>query len=153
MKLRTRRYPAKMVTDDAAKYLAPPPIPTKDQDGTPQPPPSYSSATSNDTPPAYAPPSAYRIGAQTLSAPLVTVQQLKAHLCLLRAFKNLRTAIEEGTDPRIPDYARDLEAVPRWGWFVGLAVERSVWFLPWHRSPLTGSLGSSDGSCLRRVPQ
>ena len=56
--------------------------------------------------------------------PLVSVQQLKAHLSLLRAFKGLRTAIEEGKDPRIPEYARGIEAIPRWGWFVGLAVER-----------------------------
>lgn len=111
-----------MVTDDSDN-LGAPPLPAKDQD-TLHPPPAYASATDNDTPPAYSPPSSYNIGGQTLSAPLVTVEQLKAHLSLLRAFKNLRTVIEEGKDPRIPEYARGLESIPRWGWFVGLAVER-----------------------------
>ena len=88
------------------------------------PPPSYASATENEKPPAYTAPSSYRIGGQMLTSPLVTVPQLKAHLSLLRAFKQLRTVIDEGKDPRLPEFTRSMDALPRWAWFVGLAVER-----------------------------
>lgn len=91
-----------------------------------QPPPSYATATENETPPAYTPPSSYRIGGQQLTAPLVSVEQLKAHLSLLRAFKRLRTVIDEGKDGRLSDFARSMNPLPRWAWFVGLAVERCV---------------------------
>ncbi len=83
-------------------------------------PPAYLASTSED-PPAYSPPSSFTINGQSLSVPLVTIQQLKSHLCLLRAFKELRTVVEEGKDERLPENVRALEAPPRWGWFV---VER-----------------------------
>ncbi|KAJ3557415.1 hypothetical protein NM688_g1475 [Phlebia brevispora] len=89
-----------------------------------EPPPSYTATAGAERPPAYSPPSSYRIGAQTLSSPFVTIEQLKAHLSLLKAFKQLKTVVDEGKDARIPEFARSMEPLPRWGWFVGLAVER-----------------------------
>ena len=87
--------------------------------------PAYSASADNqDQPPAYTPPSSFSIGGQVLTTPLVTIEQLKAHLSLLRAFKQLRSVIDEGADPRIPEYARALDPIPRWGWFVNLAVDR-----------------------------
>ncbi len=102
----------------------PKPVDDKDMSGDlKSEPPAYSASTSED-PPAYSPPSSFTINGQSLSVPLVTIQQLKSHLCLLRAFKELRTVVEEGKDARLPENVRALEAPPRWGWFVGLAVER-----------------------------
>ena len=83
------------------------------------------SADIQDTPPPiYKTPTSFSIGGQVFTDPLVTIEQLKAHLSLLRAFKQLRSVIDEGADPRIPVYARALDPVPRWGWFVNLAVDR-----------------------------
>lgn len=90
-------------------------------------PPPYATPSDNENPPAYSPPSSYSINSRALSAPLVTIEQLKAHLSLLRAFKNLRDVFDKGEDIRLPASARTLEPIPRWGWFVGLAVERYVW--------------------------
>lgn len=85
-------------------------------------PPSYSS--SNNPPPAYDVPSAYTIGAHRITAPLVPIEHLKAHLGLLRIFKGLRTKIE-AADTSLPQVAFTLDdPVQRWAWFVGLAVER-----------------------------
>ena len=87
--------------------------------------PAYSaSAGAEEKPPAYTPPSSFTVGLQVLTAPLVTIEQLKAHLSLLGAFKQLRTVLDEGADPRIPEYAQSLEPIARWGWFVNLAVDR-----------------------------
>ena len=55
----------------------------------------------------------------------MTIEQLKAHLALLRDFKQLRTLVEEGTDVRLPQDIRDLGTpTARWGIIVALAVER-----------------------------
>jgi hypothetical protein len=62
--------------------------------------------------------------------PLVTADQLKSHLELLRSFHRLRLSVEGSDavkfDPRIPDWAREFDKDVRWSWFVGLAVERLV---------------------------
>lgn len=90
-------------------------------------PPAYSAQTAPTTseqPPAYQPPSAYTVGTQTLTSPLVQIQELKAHLCLLRAMKNLRTTVEDGKISEWPDMVRMWTPPQRWAWFVGLAVDR-----------------------------
>lgn len=71
-------------------------------------------------------PSKYSIGAQVLDRPLVTAVALKAHLSFLRALKDLRTVVDDGTDPRLPENARNLDCAQRWTWFAHLAVERYV---------------------------
>ena len=76
-----------------------------------------------DPPPAYAPPSAYTVGAQKLTAPLVHVHQLKAHLALLRAFKSLRLRVEDENNSEWPGPKLG-SAAQRWAYFVGVAVER-----------------------------
>lgn len=79
----------------------------------------------------------YIIGGQTLEAPLVTIQQVKAHLCLLRAFKDLRAAVEAtpteldksqlpyGTS-EWPELVKKLDGPSRWIWFLGIAVDKYV---------------------------
>lgn len=99
-------------------------------------PPAYSAKA--EQPPAYPPayshaPVSHSIGGKTLTAPLVQVQDLKAHLCLLRAFKNLRIAVEAdpGTGSQTshwPELAKKLDGPRRWTWFLGLAVDRCVSF-------------------------
>ena len=86
-------------------------------------PPLY---TTNDSPPDYSPPTSYRIGSQTLLSPLVQVAELRAHLSLLRAFKNLRNDVEEANAAKLPEGTRTLDQRQRWAWFVGLAVDRFV---------------------------
>lgn len=73
------------------------------------------------------PPNKYFVGGQLLKHPFVTVSQLKAHLALLRAFKALRTSVEDGKENRLPQDICEME-IPalRWGIIVALAVERSV---------------------------
>lgn len=80
----------------------------------------------DESPPAYQAPSVYRVGLSSLSNPLVTIPQLKAHLALLRAFKELRTTVQD-TDAKVlglPVIVVELTPDKRWTWFVGLAVER-----------------------------
>ncbi|KIP02258.1 hypothetical protein PHLGIDRAFT_130825, partial [Phlebiopsis gigantea 11061_1 CR5-6] len=77
-----------------------------------------------DPPPAYTPPTSFAVGAQTLASPLVHVQELKAHLALLGAFKQLRTAVEEAEAADWPPATQRLGPAQRWAWFVGLAVDR-----------------------------
>ena len=88
-------------------------------------PPTYEVRES--APPEYTPPSSYNVGGRVVKQPFVTVEQLKAHLALLRAFKELRTVVEDGTDSRLPSDIRDLETPAlRWARIVALAVERCV---------------------------
>ncbi|KAI0311521.1 hypothetical protein OF83DRAFT_1150577 [Amylostereum chailletii] len=87
-------------------------------------PPAYTAQPAPPEPPAYQPPTSYRIGPYTLTTPLVSVQHMQTHLALLRAFSDLRAAVQEGTDPRFPYAVRGLEGERRWTWFVALAVER-----------------------------
>jgi hypothetical protein len=64
----------------------------------------------------------------------VTISQLKAHLRLLRGFKELKnrvTDLEANQDVRnkVPPLAQELEPQQRWTWFLELALERSLRFL------------------------
>jgi hypothetical protein len=59
---------------------------------------------------------------------LVGVSEVKTHLALLHAFANLKSHIENLENEAFPYY------IPRsneqkWGWFVGLAVERYVLYI------------------------
>ena len=90
-------------------------------------PPAYAANASNgDAPPAYEAPKSFTIGSKTLTQPVVRVGELKAHLSLLRAFKNLRTLVEDGQITQWPEVVRVLDPEQRWAWFVGLAVDRYV---------------------------
>ena len=66
----------------------------------------------------------FTIGLSSLEVPFVRVEDLKAHLCLLRAFKDLRTKVELGNVADWSELVRNLSPESRWHWFVGLAIER-----------------------------
>lgn len=91
------------------------------------PPPAYTADAElpkSEPLPPYEFPQKFSIGAHSIEGPLVTVSQVKGHLALLHAFANLRLKVE-GLDPdkdMITHMPRDKER--RWGWYVGLAVER-----------------------------
>ena len=89
---------------------------------------SSSSQREGEAPPPYHAPTRYAIGESALSAPLVDIRQLKAHLALLRAFKSLKTNIQdkEPKELQLPPVVDELDKEKRWAWFVGLAVERYV---------------------------
>ncbi|GJE98082.1 hypothetical protein PsYK624_143040 [Phanerochaete sordida] len=78
----------------------------------------------DDAPPPYRPPTSYSVGEHTLPNPLVSPEELRAHLCLLRAFRDLRTVVEGGQIGEWPAMVRAWTPEQRWAWFVGLAVER-----------------------------
>ena len=73
-------------------------------------------------------PPAFLIGPHTLTAPLVNVEYVKAHLRLLGAFAALRQRVTNCTEEELPPPARNLENTPeaprRWAWFLCLAVDR-----------------------------
>ena len=77
-------------------------------------------------PPPYHAPTRYAIGDTVLDAPLVSIHQLKGHLALLRAFKALKTNIQDKRpdELQLPAAVNELDKDKRWAWFVGLAVER-----------------------------
>ncbi|KAJ7921384.1 hypothetical protein B0H13DRAFT_1604569 [Mycena leptocephala] len=100
-------------------------------------PPSYNSASSpsinvnapaaNEAPPAYSIPNAFAESSRSATGTgieaFVDVPQIKDHLALLHAFAELKVSVERMTDEAgIPHLPTDNER--RWGWFVGLAVER-----------------------------
>jgi len=68
--------------------------------------------------------STFTIGNKQMQAPLVTPDQLKGHLGLLRLFQGLREIVEAGEDDRLPAWSTQMERERRWAWFVALAVER-----------------------------
>lgn len=78
----------------------------------------------DSSPPAYTALPEYRIGTSVLTKPLVEIEQLKAHLALLKAFRELRTSVERCAPAALPELARALTVSERWAWFVELAVER-----------------------------
>jgi hypothetical protein len=90
---------------------------------------SAQSISSEEAPP-HAPPSyqpaAFTIGSKKLGSPLVTIPELQLHLDLLGAFHTLKSVVLNGNDYRFPSFVSKLEPEQRWGWFVGLAVERPV---------------------------
>ncbi|KAJ3489796.1 hypothetical protein NLJ89_g11494 [Agrocybe chaxingu] len=70
-------------------------------------------------------PSKYTIGDGRTTKPLVTLLEIKGHLAILHLFAVMRLRIEslEVSVPHMP-----LDSERRWGWFVGLAVERfDIW--------------------------
>ncbi|KIK96103.1 hypothetical protein PAXRUDRAFT_826337 [Paxillus rubicundulus Ve08.2h10] len=73
----------------------------------------------------------YVIGSQETPGPLVSPEQVKGYLRLLRAFHNLRITVEDCKDHRIPGYAMKMDKDGRWRWFVHLAIDR---FEGWVRS-------------------
>lgn len=100
---------------------------TDDGAGRLKPPPMYEARDSaSRPPPVYSPPSSYKVGGKVLTTPLVHVHQLKAHLGLLRAFKNLRAAAEDVNETRLGSIDPPLEPAQLWAWLVGLAVDRFV---------------------------
>ena len=64
----------------------------------------------------------YTIGESKLTESLVPLEHLKVHLHLLRAFKNLRTQVDNADN--LPDGTGILGPSQRGAWFVTLAVER-----------------------------
>ncbi|KAG6907304.1 hypothetical protein DXG01_009468 [Tephrocybe rancida] len=92
-------------------------------------PPDYPQPLESGLPPRYDFPQTFAIGARRTNAPLVSSAQLKNHLALLHTFAELRTRVDglyPGRNEEVPFLPREEER--RWGWFVGLAVERfSVW--------------------------
>ena len=97
-------------------------------------PPAYSTSDNVNTtdnpgpPPTYTTPTQFSIGSQLTPEPFVNISQIKSHLALLHAFAEFKKEVEglkEGTIPQMP---ADLER--RWAWFVALAVQRSVTYLP-----------------------
>lgn len=96
---------------------------------TPYPPsgsrPTVASSATSDPPRPYT-----NARGITLDTPLVRTDQVKTHLCLLRAFKDLRTLVEgvPATSPQRmwPELARELSPSERWRWFVEIAVDRYV---------------------------
>ena len=71
------------------------------------------------------------VGGRVPGDPLVSVSQLKTHLGLLRAFRELRgrvTDLEANKDVRdkLPSLAQQLEPQERWTWFLELALERQA---------------------------
>lgn len=85
--------------------------------------PQYIESAVPEAPPAYALKSNFKIGYHTTPSPLVSPSQLQTHLNLLRAFKDLRTRIEQDTH-NLPSAAASLDVEKRWVWFIELAVER-----------------------------
>jgi hypothetical protein len=93
-------------------------------------PPSYLAPVGpNEHPSAYTFPSSFTIGKST-TKPLVTPNQLKTHLTILRVFHGMRLSVEGSVeanvpvDPSLPEWSLQLDKEARWAWFVGLAVER-----------------------------
>src|ERR1700690_3761477 len=64
----------------------------------------------NDLPPAYTFPTSFNIGSRQTSNLLVTPDELKGHLALLRAFYGLRLQVEEGKDDRFPQSVRETDS-------------------------------------------
>lgn len=84
----------------------------------------------------YVPPTSFSVGEKSLDKPFVDIRDLKAHLCLLRAFKNLRNAVESmqsAPTKRWPQQVLEMEPETRWAWFVGIAVDKCVLHAHWRR--------------------
>jgi len=78
------------------------------------------------------------VGGKVPNQSFVTVAQLKAHLGLLRAFRELKnrvTDLEPNQDVRskLPSLVQELGPEERWTWFLELALERCVLHNPWAR--------------------
>ena len=108
------------------------------KDSSPGQPDLLATATTTETvvppydPPEYTPQSQFRVGKGVTTAPFITTSQLKVHLGLLRAFRDLKLKVQDNSDPSdmFPPLAGALDPEARWVWFLELALERYVRFLP-----------------------
>ena len=93
-------------------------------------------------PPEYISQSQFRVGKAVTLTPFVTPSQLKIHLGLLRAFRELKLKVQGSSDTAntFPPLAGGLDAEARWVWFLELALERyAICYL----SPFYDGLSSS----------
>ena len=94
--------------------------------------PSTSTPDDCSSPPPYYPGEIpLPVGGDAPNDSFVTAAQLKAHLGLLRAFRELKdrvTNLEANQDVRnkLPQLAQELAPQDRWTWFLELALERCV---------------------------
>ncbi|KAF7323286.1 hypothetical protein HMN09_00109400 [Mycena chlorophos] len=75
-------------------------------------------------PPAYTFPQTFIVGGKLTKTPFVTPTQLKTHLSLLNAFAELKIRVEALSDADAASNQLLVDKERRWGYFVGLAVER-----------------------------
>jgi len=77
-------------------------------------------------PPEYIAQSQFHVGKAVTLVPFVTPSQLKIHLRLLRAFRELKLKVQENLDiaSAFPPLAGALDPEARWVWFLELALER-----------------------------
>ena len=101
--------------------------------------PSTSTSAHQSAPPPYYPEEVcIPVGGKVPNQSFVTTTQLKVHLGLLRAFRELKnrvTDLEANQDVRnkLPSMAQELGPQDRWTWFLELALERYVLRNPWAR--------------------
>lgn len=83
-------------------------------------------AVPSHDPPEYIPQSQFHVGRSITAAPFVTPTQLRIHLGLLRAFRELKLKVQENSDVAnpFPPLAGALNPEARWVWFLELALER-----------------------------
>ena len=93
--------------------------------------PSTGASGNQSTPPPHLEQICLPVGGKVPKEPFVTIPQLKAHLGLLKAFRELKnrvTYLEANQDVRdkVPLLAQELGPQQRWTWFLELALERYV---------------------------
>ena len=99
--------------------------------------PSTSASDDHSSPPPYyLEQFRFPMGGKIPQGPFVTISQLKAHLGLLRAFRELEnrvTDLEANRDVRdkLPPLGQKLGSQQRWVWFLELALERQVFCGSW----------------------
>jgi len=101
-------------------------------------PSTNTSAHQSAPPPYYLQEVCIPVGGKVPNQSFVTAAQLKAHLGLLKAFRELKnriTDLEANQDVRnkLPSLAQELGPQDRWTWFLELALERCVLCDPWAR--------------------
>lgn len=106
-------------------------------------------STTETAPPPYDPPeyisqSQFRVGRGVTTAPFVTPSQLKLHLGLLRAFRELQLKVQDNSDvsTTFPPLAGALDPEARWVWFLELALERYATSVSFTSSRLIGNRSS-----------
>jgi hypothetical protein len=104
---------------------------------------------SPDDPPEYISQSQFHVGKAVTSVPFVTPSQLKVHLGLLRAFRELKLKVQENPDiaNAFPPLAEALDPEARWVWFLELALER---YAIHSHSPFNNKLRTAPPPRFRR---
>ena len=112
-------------------------------------PPRYTvngAGPSTSTPDAHSAPPPYNldqvcfpVGGKATKDSFVTASQLKTHLGLLRAFRELKDRVidfeaNQGVHNKFPSLAQELGSLERWTWFLELALERWTLHNPWASS-------------------